>query len=65
MGIKRIREEKNLTQVEMAKQLEVDQTAVSQWERGVAMPRIKVALKIVEKFGCSLDDIYETGNPLN
>lgn len=60
MGIKEIREEKGLTQIEMARQLEVDQTAVSQWERGVSKPRIKVAMKMMEKFGCSLDDIYKT-----
>lgn len=34
MGLRKLRKEKGLTQGDLAKMIHVDQTAISQWERG-------------------------------
>ncbi len=35
MGLRTLRKEKGLTQVQLAQMVHVDQTAISQWERGM------------------------------
>ena len=46
--IKKLRQEKNLSQKELADMIPVNQTAISQWERGVTSPN-PAALKILCK----------------
>lgn len=45
------------TQGELAKALFVNQTAVSQWERGVTLPSSQVLLKLSELYGESINYI--------
>lgn len=48
------------TQKELADHLYVNQTAVSQWERGVTMPSSQMLLKLSELFDVTVD--YLIGN---
>jgi transcriptional regulator with XRE-family HTH domain len=49
-----------LTQNDLAKLLNVHQTAISQWEQERTMPNIETAKKMVTFFGVTLD--YLLGN---
>ena len=47
---KNLREEKGFTQQEIANLLSVNQTAVSQWERGVTRPKLQTLRKLAELY---------------
>lgn len=51
------------TQASLAKVLFVNQTAVSQWERGVTTPSPAILLKLSSMYGVSTD--YLLGNKLS
>ncbi len=53
--LRRLRKEKGLTQKDLAALLSVNQTAVSQWERGVTSPGRGTLLRLAEILGVSLD----------
>ena len=53
--IKELRREKGLTQAELAKVLFVNQTAVSQWERGATMPSPNMLNTLADYFHVSTD----------
>lgn len=57
MNLRRLRKERGLTQVQLAELISVDQTAVSQWERGITQPRLKHCLQLVKILGCQIEDI--------
>ena len=46
-----------LTQVELAKKLNVDQAAVSRWENGETRPLRKIHKKLAKVLGCTVDDL--------
>jgi len=48
-----------LTQQELADKLKVDQTAISQWERGEAMPRAEKLPEIAKALGCTIDELFK------
>ena len=52
---KDLRKKKGLTQVELAKLLNVQQTTVSKWEVGRATPDYPVLIKLAELFDVSID----------
>lgn len=56
-----LREEKGMTQKELALILDVSDKAVSKWENGQAIPRINVLEKIAEVFDTSVEDLISTG----
>lgn len=56
-NIKRLREENNLTQKELAKISGVTDKAVSMWEQGVRVPRMNAMQKIAERFDINISDI--------
>lgn len=58
MGLRTLRKEKGLTQVQLAQMIHVDQTAISQWERGIAQPRLRNCLQLVQILECSIEDIF-------
>ncbi len=58
MDIKVKRKEKNLSQSELAQMIGVNQTAVSQWERGATMPTLDKAAMIANALGCTIDELY-------
>ncbi len=56
-NVKRLRENKDLTQAELAKYVEVTPTMVNCIESGVKVPSLAVAVKMAEVLNCSLDDL--------
>lgn len=56
MNIKEKRKEKRLSQSQLANMVGVNQTAVSQWERGATMPSLDKAALIANALGCTIDD---------
>lgn len=61
--IKELRLSKKLSQQQLAKILFVNQTAVSQWERGATTPNLQLLTKIADYFNVSID--YLIGNDTN
>ena len=55
--IKELRLSKKLSQQKLAKELFVNQTAVSQWERGVTTPNLQLLTKLAEYFDVTVDYI--------
>lgn len=52
---KKLRQEKGLTQVELAKILNIDQTTVSKWELGKAIPDTGLLIRLSSFFDVSTD----------
>jgi len=57
--IKEKREEKGMTQAELAEAMEVSQQAIAKWEIGVGMPRADKLVKLSEVLGCSLEELMK------
>ena len=53
--IRRLRKERDLTQEELAEQLNISSQAVSKWESAQSIPDINKILKLSEIFGVSTD----------
>lgn len=53
--IRKLRKEKNISQVKLAEYLGVHQTAISQWETGRTNPDLATAKKLAAYFGVTLD----------
>ena len=56
-NIRRIREEKNLTQVYVAERVGISQAMLCQIERGTKNPSLQIGKEIADTLGCSIDDI--------
>ena len=57
--IRKLRVERdNLSQVELARQIEVSRQTVNAIERGQRMPSLEVAHRIAEALDCRLDDVF-------
>ena len=53
--IKKLRQEMLLTQSQLAEQLQIDQTTVSKWELGKALPDTAMIVKLAKFFDVSTD----------
>ena len=58
-NIRRIREEKGLKQVELAKMANVTQAMICQIERGIKPPSLPLSVDIAKVLECSIDDLVE------
>ncbi len=58
--IKRLRKERNLTQEELAEQLNISAQAISKWENGTSMPDISQVVPLARFFGVSTDVLFGT-----
>lgn len=56
-NIKHYRELKNETSVELAEQIQVSQSTISDWERAQKMPRSGSMQKLADHFGIEMDDL--------
>lgn len=56
-NIRRIREEKGLSQVYVAEQIGVTQSMLCQVERGTKSPSLQLSIEIAAVLGCTLDDL--------
>ena len=54
----KLREEKNLTQAELADQLDVSDKSISKWENGQAFPRIETLEKLAFALDTTVEDIF-------
>ena len=55
MNIKQLREQRGMTQEELANRLGVKYPAVSKWERGMAYPSMNTVIKMADLFQVSMD----------
>jgi len=60
--IRRLRKERNLTQEELAEQLNVTYQAVSRWENGTGMPDISQIVPLSNVFGVTTDVLFGIEN---
>lgn len=58
-NIVRYMEKKGLTQVDVAEYMGVSQATVSNWCKGVKMPRMDKIDRLCELFGCGRSDLIE------
>ena len=58
--IAELRKAKNMTQLELANQLNITDKAVSKWERDISCPDITVFPKLAEILGVSVDELLQT-----
>ena len=57
MNIRFYREKAGLRQEDLAKKLDVDQTAVSNWELGKSKPLRKYHKKLAKILGCTVEEL--------
>lgn len=58
-AIRRLREEKGISQLEFAIAMGVTQGAVSHWETGRRKPDIDDLVRMAELLNCKLDDLID------
>ena len=61
MNLKERRLRIGMNQIELAKQMNVTQGIVSQWENKKIMPSSEKLPKLAEVLQCSIDDLFEDG----
>jgi len=57
-NLKHFRKLKGLTQAQLAQELALTNTSVSNWEQGLATPDLLTALKLSKFFGISVNDLF-------
>ena len=55
--IKKMRKEKNMTQLQLASMIPISREAVSKWERGKTLPDYDVIIKLSEIFNIAIDEL--------
>ena len=56
-----LRKRKKITQVQLAEKLGVTQGAVSQWEKGLSFPDVRLLVKLSEILECTVDELLKGG----
>lgn len=56
-NVQRLRDERSMSQGELADAIGVHQTHISKIERGVKSPSLDVAQKLAQYFGVSVDEV--------
>lgn len=59
MTLKEFRQKSGLTQEQVAKLIDVDQAAVSNWELGKCTPTRKYREKLAKLCGCMVDELLK------
>lgn len=59
MTLKEYRERAGLKQIDVAKKLDVDQSTVSGWESGRAVPFKKYHKRIARLYGATVEELFE------
>lgn len=62
-NITALRKKNNMTQAELAEQLNYSDKSISKWERGDGLPDVFVLVKIAEMFGVTVNDIVSLNSP--
>lgn len=58
LRIKELREASQMSQIDLATKVGVNQTAVSQWERGSALPSCDKLPLLANILSCTIDDLF-------
>ena len=56
--LRRIRQERGLTQAELAREMSVTQSMIAMWESGAAMPSAAKLPELADALHCSIDELY-------
>ena len=56
--IRRLREDRGVTQEALAEALNVTAQSVSKWERGASMPDVQLLPQIAVYFGVTIDQLF-------
>lgn len=56
-----LRTKAHLTQLQLAEMINYSDKAVSKWERGEAIPDLRVLIQLTEIYGITLDDLVKDG----
>lgn len=64
MTLKERRQKAGLTQENVAKIVDVDQSAVSLWENG-KKPLFKYRVKLAKLYGCTVDELLSEDQPVD
>lgn len=62
-NIKRLAYEQGKTQIQMSKELNINQTTLSCWMNGTRTPKVDKLDRLCEYFHCIREDIMEPYNP--
>lgn len=57
-NIERIRKEKGMKQVELAKKIGITQAMLCQIERGTKNPSLQVGMLLAKTLGCRIEDFF-------
>ncbi len=60
-----LRNEKNITQKQLAEKLNIKQQAISQYEKGIALPKIDVIVRLIDIFNVPLGYILGVSDDRN
>ena len=58
LRLRAIRQNAGISQGELAEKIQVNQTAVSQWERGAAYPSCDKLPLLADLLHCTIDDLF-------
>lgn len=56
-NVKRLREEKGLTQAELAKLVGITQPTIAQYEIGIKVPTIIIGVRLAKKLGTTCEEL--------
>lgn len=59
MNIRKYRKNIGLSQIELSKLLNIDQTAISMWETGKSMPKADKLPLLASVLGCTVDELFD------
>lgn len=60
MNIKELRKAANMTQVQLADAVGVNQSTVAAWESGEKFPRANILPMLATALGCTVNDLFRT-----
>lgn len=58
LRIAELRKARGMSQFQLAVAVGVTTSAVAAWELGRNTPRLEIAAKLAEVFGCTIDELY-------
>lgn len=56
-NVKSFREDRNLSQLQLAEQLGVNQAMISYIESGMKIPSLALTISLADAFGCTIDEL--------
>ena len=64
MRFKEARKAAGLSQQQVAGQLGIHQTAISNWEKGKNLPAATMLVKVSALYGCSIDELFRNDDEI-